>query len=420
MKFLNSHTRLFAAALLTICLCATSQSQPRRPAPPTLGEGPWDIQTETGMVHVSVLTRELESPWSLAFLPNGDMLVTERPGRLRVIRAGTLDPAPIEGLPDLVATGISGLFGLALHPQFEANRLIYFAYPKPQPDDRDSLTLAVARARWDGGASLADVEDIFVANDWYSTAMSQENNRCCGQGPSSGSFGARIAFDGENRLYITSGDRNWGEKSQDPQSHIGKILRVNDDGSIPADNPFLGMRDYLPEIYTLGHRNPTGLRFDSETGDLWSTEFGPGGGDEVNLIEAGANYGWLLISEGEHYNGEGKALGSGGIEGYVDPVIWWSRGGNPGNVIVYRGELFPQWHGNVILSTMSGRNLKPGLIRGVVSADGHLVHEERMLTEIGTRMRDVVEAPDGRIFILAEASAFASPGAILVVEPGGE
>ena len=178
------------------------------------------------MLHVSVLTKDLESPWGLAFLPDGGMLVTERPGRLRVIRDGKLDPKPIEGLPDLVSTGISGLFGLALHPDFAQNRLIYFAYPKPQPADRDALTLAVARARWDGGASLADVKDIFVAKDWYSTAMSRENNRCCGQGPSSGSFGARLEFDEQNRLYITSGDRNWGEKSQDPQSHIGKIVRV--------------------------------------------------------------------------------------------------------------------------------------------------------------------------------------------------
>jgi glucose/arabinose dehydrogenase len=217
-----------------------------RPAAPALGDGPWDLQTETGMVHVSVLTKDLQSPWGLVYLPDGSMLVTERPGRLRVIRNGKLDPNPIEGMPDLVATGISGLFGIALHPNFAQNRLIYFAYPKPQGADRDSLTLAVARARYDGGAALADVKDIFVAKDYYSTAQSRENNRCCGQGPSNGSFGARVEFDRENRLYITSGDRNWGEKSQDPQSHIGKILRVNDDGSVPKDNPFVGKKDATP------------------------------------------------------------------------------------------------------------------------------------------------------------------------------
>jgi glucose/arabinose dehydrogenase len=412
--------RIAAATLVIVGAWAPASAQPQRPAPPQLGDGPWDLRTETGPVHVTVLTKGLESPWSLAFLPNGDMLVTERPGRLRVIRGGKLDPTPIAGLPDLVSTGISGLFGLALHPEFERNRLIYFAYPKPQPDDRDVMTLAVARARWDGGSSLADVEDIFVAKDWYGTAMSQQNNRCCGQGPASGSFGARIEFGPDNRLYITSGDRNWGEKAQDPGSHLGKILRINDDGSVPNDNPFVRRRGYLPEIYTLGHRNPTGLRFDRVTGELWSTEFGPAGGDELNRIEAGKNYGWLLITHGNHYNNEPKKLGTGGVEGYVDPVVWWPRGGNPGNLIVYRGELFPAWQGNVIIATMSNRALGPGLVRAVIGDNGALVHEERMLTEIGTRMRDVVEAPDGRIFVLTEASAFASPGAILVVEPGAE
>jgi glucose/arabinose dehydrogenase len=411
---------LVAATLVTMAVVTPAQSQPGRPAPPALGDGPWDLRTETGMVHVSVLTKDLESPWGLAFLPDGGMLVTERPGRLRVIRDGTLDPKPIEGLPDLVSTGISGLFGLALHPDFARNRLIYFAYPKPQPADRDVMTLAVARARWDGGSSLADVKDIFVANDWYGTAESRENNRCCGQGPASGSFGARVEFDAQNRLYVTSGDRNWGEKAQDPRSHIGKIVRLNDDGSIPNDNPFVGSNGDLPEIYTLGHRNQTGLRFDPATGDLWSTEFGPAGGDEVNRIEAGKNYGWLLVTHGNHYNNEAKQLGSGGVEGSVDPVIWWPRGGNPGNLIVYRGDVFPAWQGNVLIATMSNRALGPGLVRAVIGDNGALVHEERMLTEIGTRMRDVIEAPDGRIFVLAEASAFASPGAILVLEPGAE
>jgi glucose/arabinose dehydrogenase len=215
---------LVAATLVTMAVVTPAQSQPGRPAPPALGDGPWDLRTETGMVHVSVLTKDLESPWGLAFLPDGGMLVTERPGRLRVIRDGTLDPKPIEGLPDLVSTGISGLFGLALHPDFARNRLIYFAYPKPQPADRDVMTLAVARARWDGGSSLADVKDIFVANDWYGTAESRENNRCCGQGPASGSFGARGELEPPNPQYLTTGDPNRGEKTPDPRSHNGKIV----------------------------------------------------------------------------------------------------------------------------------------------------------------------------------------------------
>jgi len=384
-----------------------------------LAAGPWDIETEHGTVHVTALTRDLQSPWSLVFLPDGNMLLTERPGRLRVIRDGTLDPAPIEGLPTINASSIGGLMGLALHPQFADNRLIYFAYSKPNPEDEAELATAVARARWDGGSTLEDVEDIFVADhDWYSAAISGENDRCCGQGPYNGSYGARIAFGGDGKLYVTSGDRNWGEKAQDPQSHLGKILRLNDDGSVPDDNPFIGMDAYLPEIYSFGHRNPTGLRFDPATGELYSTEFGPAGGDEVNRIEAGGNYGWFVITRGEHYDGAEKVLGSGDIEGYIDPITWWPRGGNPGNLIVYRGDLFPDWQGNILMASMSGGNLSPGLVRLTLDADGEVSGEERMLTELGTRMRDVAEGPDGRVYLLTETSAMASPGALLVLEPG--
>jgi glucose/arabinose dehydrogenase len=405
--------QLIAISLLAFAVAAHAAAQPTALEP--LGEGPWDIETETGAVHVSVLARDFESPWSLVFLPDGDMLLAERSGRLRVVRDGEVDPTPIDGLPDMVIIGISGLFGLVLHPEFESNRQIYFAYAKPRPDDRETLSLAVARARWDGGKALADVEEIFVAKDWYSAAMGEQNNRCCGQGPATGSFGARIVFDDNNRLYVTSGDRNWGEKAQVPGSHLGKILRINDDGSIPDDNPFVGMEHYLPEIYTLGHRNPTGLRFDSQTGELWSTEFGPRGGDELNRIEAGRNYGWILITQGEHYNGAKGRLGSSGVAGYVDPVVAWPPSGNPGNLIVYRGNLFPDWQGDVFVAAMS----RPGaLVRVMLDEDGNASGEERLLTELGQRMRDVVQGPDGRIYVLTEASAFASPGAIIVLEPG--
>ena len=390
----------------------------RGAAPAGIGPGPWDIVTQTVVVHVSVLTRDVQSPWSIAFLPDGDLLLTERPGRLRVIRDGVLDPTPIAGLPAIDASSIGGLMGLALHPDFEDNRLIYFAYSKPSPENNGAITTAVSRARWDGGSALADVEDVFVARDWYSGDMANTNGRCCGQGPYNGSYGARIAFDEDGLLYITVGDRNWGEKAQDPMSHLGKIVRVNDDGSVPRSNPFRRRDDYLPEIYSLGHRNPTGLRFDPATGDLYSTEFGPAGGDEVNRIEAGGNYGWILVSEGNHYDDAPKALGTGGVTGYIDPIKWWPRGGNPGNLIVYRGDEFPSWQGDILVAAMSPAAFGGNLVRLTPRGNGQVVAEERMLAEIGQRMRDVAEGPDGRIYVLTEAQAFASAGAVIVLEAG--
>jgi glucose/arabinose dehydrogenase len=378
----------------------------------TLGDGPWDFETQTGPVHLSVVTRELDHPWSLVFLPDGDMLLTERPGRLRLLHDGKLDPSPIEGVPDVVPASIGGLMGLALHPDFRDNRLIYFAYTKPMPGDRALTSLAVARARWDGGHALADVEDIFVAKDWYSGAMADENNRCCGQGPASGSYGARIAFDDNNFLYVTSGDRNWGEKAQDPQSDLGKIIRLRDDGSIPDSNPYVGMDGYLPELYTIGHRNPTGLRFDPRTGDLWSTEFGPRGGDELNRIEAGKNYGWILITQGAHYNDEEKVLGDKGIEGYVDPVFAWGVSGNPGNLVFYTGDAFPAWTGNVFVATMARPT--PALERITLDKAGRFVSRERLFEDLGQRMRDVVQGPDDLLYVATDETA----GAILKIEPG--
>ena len=197
-------------------------------------------------IHVTVVTKQLERPWGLAFLPNGDMLVTERPGRLRIVRGGVLDPAPIAGMPTIRAVVIGGLADVVLHPDFARNRLVYFSYSKPDAQDETLSTLAVARARFDGGAALTNVEDIFVAKDWYSSAMAGQNGRCCGQGPADASFGARMAFGRDGMLYVASGDRNWGEKAQEPSSHLGKIIRIRDDGKVPRDNPFVGQEGYLP------------------------------------------------------------------------------------------------------------------------------------------------------------------------------
>jgi len=376
------------------------------PISPPLGEGPWDVQTQAGSLHVTLVAKGLDHPWGMVFLPNGDMLVTERAGRLRVIRKGALDPTSIAGVPDVLATGIGGLMDIALHPKFAKNRLIYLAYAKPGAQVRDRSTLAVARARWDGGAGLSDVKDIFIADAWYGEAPLPK--RCCGQGPSSGSYGGRIIFDRKGYLYVTSGDRNYGEKVQDPSNHFGKILRLRDDGSVPQDNPFIGKPGYKPEIYTTGHRNPLGLTVHPVTGALWSSEFGPRGGDEVNEIKAGHNYGWIDVTQGAHYNGE-PAKAVKGVAGMDDPVLTWAPSINPGNLLFYTGKTFPAWRGNMLMPTMTR-----SVVRETFDKQGKPVAQELMLTDLKQRFRDIRVGPDGFLYLLTDEK----DGAVLRIEPG--
>jgi glucose/arabinose dehydrogenase len=379
-----------------------------RPVTPALGDGPWDFATEKGRIHVTVVAKNLDHPWGMAFLPDGDILVTERPGRLRVVRDGVLDPTPIAGLPAIRAAVIGGLADVVLHPNFRRNRLVYFSYSKPAVADPTVTSLAVARARFDGGAALADVEDVFVAADWYGSTMAGQNGRCCGQGPADASFGARMAFGRDGLLYIASGDRNWGEKAQEPSSHLGKIVRIRDDGKIPKDNPFVDEEAYRPEIYTLGHRNQTGLTVHPETGEVWSTEFGPRGGDELNRIEAGKNYGWILVTHGAHYNGDPVVRGADSVPGMVDPVLFWAPSINPGNISFYTADEFSGWRGDLLLATMT-----QSLVRISFDAAGQPTGQERMLTELGQRLRDIRQGPDGLVYVLTDETA----GALLKIAP---
>jgi glucose/arabinose dehydrogenase len=398
----------------------TAPAQPAQPAPARppiplnpLGDGPWDYDAETGKIHVEVVTKGLESPWSLAFLPNGDMLVTERPGRLRLIHNGALDPEPIAGLPDMFVSGLGGLMDIALHPDFARNRLIYLSYTKPSPDaakeawPNSRSDLAVLRAKWDGGHQLTDVQDILVADAWYGDTPAPP--KCCGQGPAFGSFGGRITFDDQGHLFVTSGDRNYGEMVGDMANHFGKILRLNDDGSPAAGNPGTYRPGWDPKIWSTGHRNPLGLYFDTPTGRLWETEFGPRGGDELNLIEGGGNYGWFAVTQGHHYNGE-PAKGVRNVEGMTDPVFAFGPPSiNPGNLVVYRGALFPDWEGDILMPTMSRKLVRMEITRGT-----SVTAMETLLEDLKQRFRDIKVGPDGAVYILTDERA----GALLKITPG--
>jgi glucose/arabinose dehydrogenase len=384
---------------------------PAAPAPfpraTPLGQGPWDYETEAGKIHVEVLARRLDHPWSMAQLPDGTMLVTERPGRLRVIREGKVDPVAIAGLPPINPSGIGGLYDVVLDPDFAANRRIYLSYVKPSEENSDHTTLAVARATWDGGLALKDVEDVFVADAWYGAQPWPK--RCCGQGPASGSWGGRILFGPDGKLYIASGDRNYGEMVQDPSNHFGKILRINPDGSVPADNPFVGKEGWKPEIWTTGHRNPLGLTVHPETGALWSTEFGPRGGDELNRIEKGHNYGWIDVTQGQHYNND-PAKGVRDVPGMTDPVLAFGPPSlNPGNIAFYDGAAFPAWRGDLLLPSFT-----KGLLRIGFDATGKAGATEELLGDLKQRLRDVRVGPQGELYILTDETE----GAILKVTPG--
>lgn len=410
------------AALACLGNVLAAQNAPAAPAPAAqrnpfqsepLGAGPWDVQSADAKLHVEVLVTGLDHPWGLAFLPDGGMLVTERPGRLRVIRGGVLDPKPIEGLPTMLAAGIAGLTDIVLDPEFATNRTLYLAYSKSHPDAGDKPTpqahsaLAVMRARWDGGDRFTEVEDIFVAEPWYGAPPIPA--RCCGQGPAFGSYGGRMAIDKDGYLYVTSGDRNYAELVQDMGNHFGKVLRLNRDGSLPRDNPFTSVPGVEPAIWSIGHRNPTGLTIDPATGTLWETEFGPRGGDEVNRIERGGNYGWPDVTQGYHCNGQPPAKGARGVEGMIDPV--WAFGPpshNPGNIAVYRGAMFPGWDGNLLIAMMNR-----SLGRLELAPDGHVVAQEAMLANLGQRLRDVRVGPDGAVYLLTDETQ----GAILKITP---
>jgi glucose/arabinose dehydrogenase len=384
----------------------------RPPVRDTLPEGPLTFDTATRGPSGSIIVgpkvrvvpmKGLSYPYALAFLPDGSILITERAGRLRIVRHGALDPQPISGMPEVLDKNLKGLNDIALHPRFSENKLIYFTYYKPKSTDTASATLA--RAVFDGGSSLKDVRDVFTTDSVVS-------------GPSA----ARIVFGRDGKIYMGIGipipTRVPGAvtvtDAQDPNNYYGKILRLNDDGSVPADNPFVGKPGHKPELYALGIRNSMGLVVHPVTGEIWESENGPQGGDEVNIIKAGQNYGWPVISYGRSYGGDrtgdtGPTTDQPSAQGMEQPLLFWAPSIALSGMTFYTGDRYPEWKGSLFLGALVGTQLQ----RVVLNQRGLPVRRETLFTELKQRIRDVRQGPDGLLYLLTDEGF----GALLRIEP---
>ena len=422
--------------LLALALSAAglhAQQTERRPWPATaapridLADGPQVLEADGQHFRVVPITG-LERPWALAVLPNLDILVTEREGRLRVIRDGVLDPEPLAGLPEINTGAVnSGLMDVILHPQFEENQLIYFTYSKemagsPFKDfprgpgsegpmiERDAATATLARARYDGTSTLKDVTDVFVSDAW-----------------SQGTSGARIAFSRDGKIIMAIGmpTRHMigtADDAQNPANHAGKVLRLNEDGSAPHDNPFVGREGYRPEIYALGIRNALGLYVHPDTGQIWETENGPMGGDELNIIEAGRNYGWPVVSYGLDYNHR-KLGGLSGTTsehpwapGMEEPFAFWMPSPALAGIIFYTGDKFPTWKGNAFIAALGRGNLGSRQLHRVVLNDQGLIPRNgrrTLMAELKQRIRTIRQGPDDLLYLVTDEPR----GALLRIEP---
>lgn len=381
-------------AALTV-VTAQEAPRPKLPVPP-LGAGPYAIDTaEVHNLRLVVVARGLSHPWAIAFLPDGRLLVTERPGRLRIVANGVLDPTPVSGVPAVRAAGLGGLEDIALHPRFAENHLVYVTYIKPV--DKDRGTPALARGRLEGTA-LLDVKDLLVTDP----------------GPvGSSAVNSRIVFGRDGRLYMSAGG-NIGNLAQEPGSLRGKMLRLNDDGTVPADNPFVGRAGYRPEIFSMGHRNTLALIVHPMTGEIWNNENGPNGGDEINIVRAGKNYGWPLVSFGRDYPGP-RISEHPTREDMESPIVTWIPSIAASGMVVYTGDRFPAWKGNVFVGAMRVGEIEGTghLQRIVFNTKMEEIRRESMLTELRQRIREVRQGADGLLYLLTDDE----DGALLRLEP---
>ena len=375
---------------------------------------PTVYQTSDYKVRVVTVVDGLSRPWSLAFLPDGNLLVTERTGQLRIIRNDVLDPQPIGGIPQALSGVRDGLMDVVLHPDFVRNRYVYLTYTKRGTGELDTnedcessptrtcvpasftsgrpQAIALARGRFDGDA-LTDVRDLFVAEPWA-------------RGPT---LGSRLAFGKDGMLYmsVAGGADDW-TRSQKPDNHQGKVLRLRDDGTAPSNNPFIGTPGYKPEIFTLGHRNILGLAVHPETGAVWAVEMGPQGGDEINMLLPGRNYGWPEVSMGRDYSGK-PFPPEGSVPGFEVPAVFWAPAIGPSGLTFYAGDTFPKWKDSVFVGGMA----LPHLERVFFNEDWQHTRREWLLLDLKQRIRDVREGPDGCLYVLTDANE----GALLRIEP---
>ena len=385
-------TKTFTRPLYSVVLAlsflllptANAQTRPQDQTQSTL------IQSEKQAFRVATLTRGLENPWSIAFLPDGRMLVTERAGRMRILdKHFNLEPKPIEGLPDIIARGQGGLFDVVLHPDYQKNGWIYWAYNAP---GKGGWGTALARGKLQGHR-MTDVQVLF----------SMEPKTRNGQ-----HFGGRIVFDNAGMVYLMLGDRGEKDRAQDLNDHAGSVIRLHDDGRVPADNPFTGRSDAKAEKWTIGNRNIQGAALHPQTGALWTHEHGPQGGDEVNVMRSGRNYGWPVITYGVNY-GLGTKIGEGQTKkGMEQPLHVWVPSIAPSGMVFVQGQAFANWKGNVLIGALRDQTLVRLELK-----DEKVVREERLLKGQVGRIRDVRIGPDGLIYLLMDASE----GALLRLEP---
>jgi glucose/arabinose dehydrogenase len=359
---------------------------------PGVSAGQTIARSEAGPVQVVEIVDGLDTPWALAFLPDGRLLVTERPGRMRIVSSSGELSEPIEGVPAVHAEGQGGLLDVIIGPDFARDRTIYFSYS--EPTDRGART-AVARAELDPQAlRLTNLKVIFAQRD-------DPDGRH--------HWGSRLVFDRDGMLFVTLGERFFlRDRAQSLGSHLGKIVRIAPDGSVPPDNPFVGKDGALPEIWSYGHRNVQGAALHPATGVLWSHEHGPQGGDEVNVGKPGANYGWPEITYGRDYV-TGARIGEGTERADVEPPAhYWVPSIAPSGMAFYTGDAFPAWKGSLFVGALKAKLL----VRLELDGD-RVVREERLLDEVGSRIRDVRQGPDGRLYLLDETG-----GRILRLDPG--